>query len=474
MYTIHHVVSDPVQSGCRRLEKLPFEILSHIGSYLSDKDLISVRLCSNRAIQGGFDDPFVQRFFRHRKLKMTESELRLFEKIIHSRFAARIQRLDLSLSSDVPPALKVPAYKKLDEDLMLYTKIYADLHHCEHMACARLAEYFQCMTQLSRLVVYPPENLMASHDYFSQDIDNQVEEHILSARGLGSLEESLSHLIVPIHWSPRAQFHSILGAIAAAEVQLKSIQMRSFTKCWHTALFAPATPILRHLGSTSRLQTLVSVGLDLDIVSHNRHVDAIVALNQLLQHNAHLKHLALNLLPARGLYVRNLDREVACSRLLACLSYSPPFSLQSLHLRGLYAAGYLTLDRVIASHKRTFETLTLEETNFNTPNRLRDLLVTLFDTQLDFLLFDEFMLNHKYVLQPFRMISQDVEDVDPLWTNEEDESFRGWVNLTRDPRDDGSEIRFDCRGLPGAKTMMKEVLGDLIRQIDTGTMGPGV
>ncbi|KAH7092341.1 hypothetical protein FB567DRAFT_236281 [Paraphoma chrysanthemicola] len=473
MYTKYFVDSDAIQRGSNRLEKLPFEILSHIGSYLSDKDLISVRLCSNRAIQGGFDDPFVQRFFRHRKLKMTESELGLFEKIIHSRFAARIQQLDLSLSADIPMPLRVPAYK-MDKDLVLSTKICADLHHCEHKACARLVEYFQCMTQLSRLVIYPPAELMARHDYFSQGFDNQVEEHTLSARGVGSSEVSLSHLIVPIHWSPRAQFHSILGAIAAAEVQLKSIQMRCFTKCWHTALFAPATPILRHLASAPRLQTLVSLGLDLDVVSHNRHTDAVAALRRLLQDNAHLKHLALNLLPARGLFVRNLDREVACTRLLSCLGYSPPFSLQSLHLRGLYAGGLLTLDRVIANHKKTFESITLEETNFNAPNRLRHLLVALLDTQLNFLLFDEFVLNHKYVLQPFRMMSQDVEDVDPLWTSGEDESFRGWVKLTRDPRDDGSEIRFDCRNLPGAKTMMKEVLGDLIRQIDTGTMGPGV
>mgnify|MGYP003624087566 CR=1 FL=1 len=296
------------------------------------------------------------------------------------------------------------------------------------------------------------------------DKDFYVELVRTMLQGRGLIAHPLNHLNIENFWSPRSQFHSILTAITAADLQLDCFELCNFAQYSQTAFFAPTTSILRHMVDHSNFQTLVKLALDLDFSVQNNYRGSVEALVQLLQNNPHLKYLVLNLLPGHRFPMSQVEHGEACTPLLACLGSSPLFSLRGLCLCGLCAAGNMTLDRVVRAHKDTLDTLVLDTMIFDLPTRIPTLISRLLDTQLELLILREIVVNHRNMIQPWKPILRPWLEKDLLWTAKEDDSYKDWIEVKVEYADGDEGIHYDFRGQADGKKKMKKVLADLIVQ----------
>jgi hypothetical protein len=69
------------------------------------------------------------------------------------------------------------------------------------------------------------------------------------------------------------------------------------------------------------------------------------------------------------------------------------------------------------------------------------------------------------------MFSQTWLNEDMLWTENEEDSYKDWMEVKVEYPDNHKSIQYDFRGRADGKEMMKKMLVDLIVQFDCGTLG---
>ncbi|KAF2026448.1 hypothetical protein EK21DRAFT_115798 [Setomelanomma holmii] len=401
----------------RRLDSLPPEMLAYIASQLDRSDLLSMRMCSNRAVLDGIDFVFKQDFFANRSFTITPSDIERFKVIADSRFGIHIRSISVELHMDVPMWL------------------------------------------------------IESHRDLGILLSDRIDENERPEHGNAPESQSLSHRVFEQYWSPRTQFHSILTAVGNADLKLEKLELRGFTsQPFSLVRFAPTMSILCAISAMCTLRTITLLNLELDMFMQRNYLGTAKSLAHVLRDSPKLKTLALHMQPVQALGTPMLEREDFGRSLLQCLGSQPTFALRELCLKGLCAAGNMTLARVVEAHQSTLECLVLDNSYLNFPNRFPELILSLRKTSLKTLRFLDLILDRRYMLRSYYMKSQALED-DMLWKEGEDDSYKGWVEVELGRSRDRDNIEYDYRDDANGEASMQHVLSEFIVQIDCGAAG---
>jgi hypothetical protein len=378
--------------------------------------------------------------FSHRRCQTTISSVERLEALTRSRFAHRIQTLEI-----------YTLFKCRSPDSLRYGLVQTTGAPCivpelsYDMAWKAFRDIFQRTVNLKSITLRAPPELPGMRDILRYNISPTTGPLTLTVQDVGfynmwETEHFPEHIHVIRVLSISRLMQVLIGTIRSASRQLEEFNVIGFADShWQSKLlnstefFAEAT-ILRPL------RGLTSLTLQLEMATSVSGA-LMTSLVDIIKHNANLQALALSV--GRKSIERYQSRSENWAPLLQLLGGSPPFHLRSLQIDGLVTSTTApTLARIIAIHASTIRRVVLENTNFHYPNTLRAFFTACAHSTIRYYKTKNFYFHERTMIVGSALSYEDLEDEDERlhedvenWDNDinhcaiDDASSEGWVNV---------------------------------------------
>ncbi|KAH7356004.1 hypothetical protein BKA66DRAFT_539445 [Pyrenochaeta sp. MPI-SDFR-AT-0127] len=264
---------------------------------------------------------------------------------------------------------------------------------------------------------------------------------------------------------------TILDSITMAmrEIRLPLVEFRAidFTSTsWQSAL-GSTIPMLSALVELPNMGHLTRLDLELDMFSDNSN-SAMNALVKIIDKNCALQNLKLSTGPRLEQTFR--IRHQHWSPFMHLLGSSPSFRLRSLDLEGLITSGTMMLDQIIHAHAGTLRDIVLDNTNFGTPNSLRNFFMELSKTDLELFAIRNFWFHDNSWLSgstwSYHHRPDEVLDCFDDEMLSKDEAYLDWVDISWESASYRKWIRWDNRDGRHGNFWMKECLMNVVEMVD--------